>query len=157
MDNMKLSEFFSNFFDVRKQLIDMTKNLTQEQLDWSPPGHPAKIGKLLAHIADCEYFWVAQVATGKDPEPDFTRFDNASTWDEIKPLLDETFDIMKEYLESEDIENWQTVKYDFTDKKGKNHHFTKEWLIWHVVEHQARHRGQIMMMMRTQGLDVPDV
>ncbi len=154
---MKLSEFFSNYFDVRKELIGMTKDLAQEELDWSPPGHPAKIGDLLAHIAECEYFWVTHVALKKDTKPDYTRYENASTWEEIKPLLDETFETMKDYLDSEDIEDWKTVKYDFTDENGKTDHFTKEWLIWHVVEHQARHRGQIMMMMRTQGLDVPDV
>ncbi|MFH2049776.1 MAG: DinB family protein [bacterium] len=153
---MKLSEFFSNYFDVRKELIDMTKSLSQEQLDWSPPGHPAKIGKLLVHIADCEYFWINHVAK-KIPNPDYAPFHKASTWGDYKALLDDCFEIMKDFLETEDIEDWKTKKYDFTDENGKTDHFTKEWLIWHVVEHQARHRGQVMMMMRTQGLDVPDV
>jgi len=31
------------------------------------------------------------------------------------------------------------------------------WLAWHVVEHQARHRGQIFMLLRMQGIEVPDV
>jgi uncharacterized damage-inducible protein DinB len=34
---------------------------------------------------------------------------------------------------------------------------SKRWLVWHVVEHQARHRGQIFMLMRMQGIEVPDV
>lgn len=26
------------------------------------------------------------------------------------------------------------------------------WIVWHIVEHEAYHRGQIMTLLRMQGL-----
>ncbi|HPI32831.1 MAG TPA: DinB family protein [candidate division Zixibacteria bacterium] len=51
---MKLAEIFSNYFTVRGELRKAVEGLTQAQFDWAPPRHTASIGRLLAHIADCE-------------------------------------------------------------------------------------------------------
>jgi uncharacterized damage-inducible protein DinB len=154
---MKLSHLFSNYFEVREELIGAVKSLTQEQLDWTPPNHPASIGRLLAHIADVECFWISCVALRKEQKPDFSKFEKASTIREILSLLEHYHADCREYLESQDVEDWDEVYYEFPEWVGRRFRCSKRWLVWHVVEHQARHRGQIFMLMRMQGIDVPDV
>ena len=151
---MKLADFFSNYFTVRRELVKAVQSLTQSQLDWTPPNHPASIGKLLAHIADCEYFWISCVALQKEAKPDFTRFEKARTLAEITALLDQYHTVFTEYLNTEDIEDWDRIFYLIPQSTEK---VSKRWLVWHVVEHQARHRGQIFMLMRMQGIEVPDI
>jgi len=153
---MKLSDFFSNYFTVRAEMLDAVKNLTQEQLDWKPERHPNSIGKLLAHIAEAEYWWITLVAAQKEQYAKgcFDQFKEGRSLDANLALLESTFNDMRQYLESEGIEDWDEVFYDVLGRKEKA---SKRWLIWHVVEHQARHRGQIFMLMRMQELDVPDV
>lgn len=151
---MKLSDLFSNYFTVRAEMVEAVKDLTQQQLDWTPPNHPASIGKLLAHIAECEYGWITCVALKKEANPDFTRFEKARTLPEILALLDQNHTEFTEYLNAEDIEDWDRIFYQLPESTEK---VSKRWLVWHVVEHQARHRGQIFMLMRMQGIKVPDV
>ena len=151
---MKLSDLFSNYFTVRAELVKAVQDLTQEQLDWTPPNHLASIGKLLAHIAECEYAWITCLALKKEASPDFTRFEKARTLREILALLDQYHTEFTEYLSAEDIEDWDRIFYQFPESTEK---VSKRWLVWHVVEHQARHRGQIFMLMRMQGIEVPNV
>ena len=154
---MKLADIFSNYFTVRAELREAVAPLSQEQLDWLPPDHPASIGRLLAHIADCEYFWIGVVATGSVDQPDWSRFEQARNKNDIEGLLAETFELTKGYLEEADFDDWDTVFYAHQQDDGTVEKFSKRWLAWHVVEHQARHRGQIFMLMRMQGAEVPNV
>lgn len=155
---MKLAEFFSNYFTVRKELVEAVKGLSREQLDWCAPGHPNSIGHLLAHVAETEFWWISIVAE-KNVAPsqtDFQRFENDLTADRIFAWLEEHFAETGSFLRREELDDWDGVFYSF-EIDGKEEKVSKRWLVWHVVEHQARHRGQIFMLMRMQGLDVPNV
>lgn len=153
---MNLSDFFSNYYTVRAEMLDAVKNMTQEQLDWKCPQHSNTVGKLLAHIAEAEYWWITIVAAQKvaPSKKAFERFETARTLEETMALLAETLGDTREYLEKEGIEDWDEVFYEV---KGRKEKVSKRWLVWHTVEHQARHRGHIFMLMRMQGLDVPNV
>lgn len=160
---MKLNDIFSNYHTVRKELVAAVRTLTPEQLAWKAPDHPNSIGWLLAHIADVEEWWITTVALRKQPVDSsaFERFKKASKLDEYLGLLNETYEATTAYLESESLDDWDTVFYSAsgTDDNGKSFDIkvSKRWLIWHTIEHQARHRGQIFMLMRMQGLEVPNV
>ena len=153
---MKLAEIFTNYFQIRKELIEGVKNLTREQLEWTPEGHTNSIGKLLAHIAEAEYWWIYVVAEAniKQADADSSVFEKPAELSQILTWLDEYHNITRGYLEREDLENWDDISYLVEWRKE---HITKRDLVWHVVEHQARHRGQIFMLMRMQGLEVPRV
>ncbi len=34
---------------------------------------------------------------------------------------------------------------------------TMEWVIWHVLEHEIHHRGEIYLMLGLLGIEAPDV
>ncbi len=154
---MKLAQVFSNYFAVRSQLIESVKTLSPEQLDWTVPNHPNSIGRLLAHIADTEFFWIGCVARGCREKPDFSRFEQARHLDELLALLEQQHAEFSTFLEEENLDDWDDVFYELPQWVGEAEKFSKRWLVWHVVEHQARHRGQIFMLMRMQGLEVPHV
>jgi len=153
---MNLSELFSNYYTVRAEMVDAVRNLSQSQFDWRPPNHTHSIGILLAHIAESEYWWISIVAQKKSSpaEADFDRFEKARKPADILALLDEYLTETRTWLERERVEDWDDIFYDV---EGRDKKVSKRWLIWHVVEHQARHRGQIFMIMRMQGIDVPNV
>ena len=151
---MTLSEFFSNYFTVRDELRVAVRDLTPEQLAWTCHQHPGSVGQLLGHIAENEAFWISAVAKGETV--DFSRFENLTGREDLLAVVDEYAGVMRDFLEHEHIENWDRVFYRYVED-NQEEKFSQRWLIWHVVEHQARHRGQIFMLMRMQGLDVPNV
>ena len=153
---MKLADLFSNYYTVRKELIDAVGGMSPRQLAWVPEGHTNSIGRLLAHIAETEFWWITIVALRKAEysESAFERFESASGLNECLALLEETLADTTEYLQQNTTDDWDSV---FHDVVGHNEKVSMRWLAWHVIEHQARHRGQIFMMMHMQGLKVPDV
>jgi uncharacterized damage-inducible protein DinB len=150
---MKLADLFSNYFTVRVELVDAVRNLSRAQLDWVPSGHQNSIGRLLAHIAETECFWISSVAL-QEGDVDWSTFEGSRPLGELLSLLERYFHVFGDYLRREDIEGWDSVFYE---RKETGERFSKRWLAWHVVEHQARHRGQILMLLRMQGAEVPHV
>ncbi len=160
---MQLADFFSNYFTVRKELVAGVEKLTPEQLAWKFDQHPATIGQLLAHIAEAEAWWIQTVATdGCEYTPGmFERFEQWGSRENCLALLDETLEITTRYLEGASVADWDQVFYRVKGVRDDGETFdykvSQRWLVWHVVEHQARHRGQIFTLMRAQGLEVPNV
>ena len=148
---MNLADIFSNYFEVRDELVEAVKDLTLEQLTWCAKDHPNSIGWLLAHIAETECWWVECVVQGLYDRPTKAEFE---AFDSMPALLDKYRAVFEEYLKSESTDDWDDTTYEI---KKYDEHVTKRWLAWHVVEHQARHRGQIFMLMRMLGLTVPHV
>ncbi|MDD3730870.1 MAG: DinB family protein [candidate division Zixibacteria bacterium] len=151
---MKLAEIFSNYYTVRQELMAVVERLTPDQLAFTAPNHPNSIARLLVHIAETEYGWLDMVALKKETVFDSSRFEKISALPEILKLLEYHFDEFSRYLENEDLNDWDRVFYALPESDVK---VSKRWLVWHVVEHQARHRGQIFMLMRMQNLEVPNV
>jgi uncharacterized damage-inducible protein DinB len=151
---MKLEDFFSNYFTVRAELVKAVEKLTPEQLAWKAPDYPNTLGWLPAHIAETEYWWITVVALEKDKNPDWDRFGESKPIHELLTMLDETFRETESFLQSDSIEDWDRVFFQIPNHDEK---VSLCWLVWHVVEHQARHRGQIFMLMRMQGIEVPSV
>lgn len=156
MQSMKLSDLFSNYFTVRNELVETVKRLTADQLKWVASDHPNSIGSLLGHIAETEYFWISVVARAevKHAEADWNRFDGELSSGQLLNLLHDQELNVRSFLEERDISEWDSTFYNI-EKRGEK--VSLRWLAWHVVEHQARHRGQIFMLMRMQGLEVPHV
>ncbi len=154
MGGMNLAELFFNYTDCRRELIDGINNLTDEQLDWTPPNHDNSIRKLLVHIAEAEYWWIESVAQGRIDEHDESFDQKHYTLPELLGLLDQWHDKTVDFMRRHDIAQFDSVTFHLPWRKTD---VTLGWLVWHVVEHQARHRGQIFMLLRMQGLDVPRV
>ncbi len=151
---LKLSEVFDHWEIIRQELIEGVKKLTNEQLDWKPEGGKSSIGALLRHIAETENFWYGRVVLGneyrdieKDDAPDIVS---------IMGELEKSHRAVLNILDKNTIEEWQQKTYTYKWDEGEET-FTLKWITWHLIEHEMRHRGQIFMLMRLQGLVPPNV
>ena len=151
---MKLAEIFSNYFTVRQELYQAIKDLTQEQLDWHSKNHPWSVADILRHIAAVEAWWIDGVVLNNCKEPEAAEFDQATTLPQINTILEKYYQMFSDYLRDSDMDDWDEVFYHVKQVDEK---VSKRWLVWHVVEHQARHRGQMHMLMTMQGVEVPRV
>lgn len=150
---MKLSDLFSEWAVVRRELIDAVRPLTEEQLDWIPDGGKQSIGMLLRHISETEVWWFGDVVLGEKSYREYFREDAPDAASIIK-LLDES---RKNYT----IKTLEKYTIGDFDKEcpvpDRDETVSLFWVVWHVNEHELRHRGQIFMMMRLQGITPPDV
>jgi uncharacterized damage-inducible protein DinB len=43
------------------------------------------------------------------------------------------------------------------DWEGKRYEFSRAWVVWHVLEHDLHHGGEISLTLGMHGLQAPDI
>ncbi len=148
----KLSDFFSHWDVIRTELIEGVNPLTQEQLDWIPPGGLSSIGDLLRHISEVELWWIGNVVMKNFNYRDLTA-SLAPNLDTIIKELKISHEYTANLLNSKTIDCLNEI-YRIPER---NKSYSLGWILWHTIEHEMRHRGQIFLLMRLQGITPPNV
>ncbi len=150
--------------DVRKVTLKGVEHLSKEQLFQTPVEGEYSIGSYLMHLGEVDISWL-EVISGKEQPAElkekayFDKWYDPST--EASPP--------KEPMElSEYLEILETTRKNFLDyisslkdsdleenitRMGSRGEFTrsKKWIIYHILEHEAHHRGQMFMLIRKAG------
>ena len=144
--------------DVRARTKKYVEGLTQAQLEWFPNAKVESIGTLLVHIAAVELSWIQEDIKrdqmGEEWKAGFPiRFDIPQISDEpleyFIGLLDSTRAVTRDVLAGltdRDLAR-EVVSLDDEDNPDAPR-YTIEWILYHLVEHEAHHKGQIAVMKR---------
>jgi uncharacterized damage-inducible protein DinB len=144
-----------NFWpDVRNGLYAALDKLSDDQLGFIP--HPGlwSLGETVCHIAGCEESWfrcyVTHELAGWE-EADY-HFKDYPTVASLKRLLKEVHERTDAWMNNiEDTELDNEILLPWGAKAPLR------WIIWHVLEHEIHHRGEIFLMLGLQGMEAPDV
>jgi uncharacterized damage-inducible protein DinB len=107
---------------------------------------------VLAHLMDCEDFWVGSVTLG-EKQRKFTpeKYSDATAlgadWEEVRERTRRLFATLTVEL----LRQARTVP----GEGGET--FRVETILWHFLTHEIHHRGQACMLMRERGFEPPDV
>jgi uncharacterized damage-inducible protein DinB len=151
--------------DVRKVTIGGVEHLTKEQLFTPPIEGEYPIGSYLMHLCEVDLGWLRTLSGIKQPEEIKKRAYYNAWYDVAKedfnppkqPLeVKEYFDIMaltrKMFLDHvsslKDSELNDVIVRKFKDTERR---YTKKWIIYHILEHEAHTRGQTFMLIRKAG------
>jgi uncharacterized damage-inducible protein DinB len=151
--------YMSGMEEVRGQVIDAVKDIPNDII-----GKPAflgahSIGGLVLHIGEAEWFWVKMVVSGhKLTDEDRS----AAYWDildevdrvstrhyttefclqEIEKIRNQTRDLLFTFNDS-DLE--RIISFE---RRGKTTEHSLRWILHHLIDHEAQHKGQILMLKR---------
>ena len=107
----------------------------------------------MVHIANAEEGWFRYAVTKELPEwPSYLQFENYPTHDKILAVLDTVHAKTEEYLGTlteQDLSARILAPWDET--------FPLQWIIWHVIEHEIHHRGELSLILGILGKDGLDV
>lgn len=151
--------YLSGMEEVRQQLHDAVSGLNEQQI-----GRPAflgahPIGALVLHIGEAEWWWMQCVVAGnklteavrtspfwdvlEDPEGFGRRGYSAEfCLQEITKIRNQTRDLLFNRSDA-DLENIHSLQ-----KKNVTHEHSLRWVLHHLIDHEAQHKGQILMLMR---------
>src|SRR5690625_807260 len=128
-------------------------------LDWrGPAGDDNSVGSLLYHIALVELGWLYFDMMLGDTPADLKELFPFEGWDEQERLthvpdrsLQEHLDLLAEsrrrflaHVASVSLEDWRTLR----SPEGDDYSATPEWIVFHLVEHEAGHMYEIHRMVR---------
>jgi uncharacterized damage-inducible protein DinB len=139
--------------NIRQALYDALDLITDDQLKFIPADGLWSLGKVVLHIAGCENGWFRYIITREvnDWPEDFASKDY-STVSSVKGLLAQVHARSQDYLASISREEQQRIIEAPWGSK-----FPVNYAIWHIIEHEIHHRGEIFLMLGLMGMEAPDV
>lgn len=150
---MNARELFGHWDEVRDGLFRALDRLTDAQLDFVPREGLWSLGTVARHIANAEEGWFRYVVTGELTEwPAEYTAEDYSTVASIKSLLADVHARTEDYLATVG-----TADLDRAIETPWGKQFSLRWIVWHVLEHEIHHRGEIFLMLGLLDLEGPDI
>jgi uncharacterized damage-inducible protein DinB len=151
--------YLSGMEEVREQVRQAVSSLSEQQI-----GRPAflgahPIGALVLHIGEAEWWWMQCIVAGhqiteeirtsafwdvlEDPEGFGKRAHTAEfCLQEIDKIRNQTRDLLFGRNDA-DLERIHSIQ-----KKDGTREHSLRWILHHLIDHEAQHKGQILMLKR---------
>lgn len=149
--------------DVRKETLAGVEHLSREQLFIPPVKGEFPIGAYLMHFAEVDLSWLEIISGIKQSDEIKKRAYYDAWYDVPNPVPPKEAPEIKEYLETiaetrklfldyiSSLEDSQLEdEIVFHGRLGERR-FTKKWIMYHILEHEAHHRGQMFLLIRKAG------
>ena len=146
-------EFFAHWKEVRAGLFALIDQFKDEDLHYTPYEEAWSVGEILLHIANAEQGWFRYAVSGElDTWPEGHSLENYSNFDDISNLLKEVHDWTETYIaELDRADSHKVIELPWDEKIHLG------WIIWHVLEHEIHHRGELSLILGLLGRDGLDV
>jgi uncharacterized damage-inducible protein DinB len=150
---MKLDQYFGHWQQVRADLLTTVDKFSDEELAYVPFPGGWSVGSIIRHIANAEEGWFRYVVKRElgDWPADYTLAAYPTTT-ATKALLDDIHRRTQNYLS-----NWEVADLDRSIAVPWGGTLKLGWIIWHVLEHEIHHRGELSLilgLLGREGLDV---
>ena len=149
--------------EVRGQLNVAVKTIPDDLI-----GKPAflgahSIGGLVLHIGEAEWFWMQMVVSGHQLTDEDKKAPYWDVLDDLERVAREGYTAEFCLREIEKIRNQtRDVLFAYNDKdleriitftrKGETTEYNLRWILHHLIDHEAQHKGQIFMLKRLMAL-----
>ncbi len=147
--------------DVRRRTKDALEGITEQALDWTPPEGGNSIGTLLYHLAAIETDWlytdVLQAQEFPEEIDELFPHDVRDDQGVLSQARGET--LLEHYTRLEVVRSHLLQAFqgmsaeDFRrPREFEDYSVTPEWVLHHLMQHEAEHRGQIgELRVRAEG------
>ena len=146
-----LTTFYAQWQKYQERIKESVAPLTAEQLTLEAGPGLRTVGQNAAHIIGCRAGWftfVLQEDVG-DEVKDIANWDErgapARSAAELVRGLDITWQMMAERLARWTEDDMKQTFQD--DWDGEIVHLSRAWIVWHVMEHDLHHGGEISITL----------
>jgi uncharacterized damage-inducible protein DinB len=163
-----LATFYKPGWENYQQAIVKTiAPLSSEQLALSVAPHGVSIGELLAHMIGARVNWFFAWMGEKDAA--MATIDRWASSDEsavpeaaeLVAMFEETWRVISSALDRwtcADLEQLiapPAAHQEWRRSRGKEEMppQTRQWIVWHVMEHEIHHGGELSLALGTYGVD----
>jgi uncharacterized damage-inducible protein DinB len=154
--NFTLTTFFASWKEYQGHIQEAVAPLTAEQLALRAAPGLRSIGENAAHIIGCRAGWFTYVL-GEDGGAEVKA---TTTWGEsgapartaaeLVQGLEATWNFMADCIGRWSPDDMRQTFQD--DWDGKIVHLPRAWIVWHVLEHDLHHGGEISLTLGMHGI-----
>jgi uncharacterized damage-inducible protein DinB len=155
-----LAVFYKGWDGYQHQLIHALSPLSAEQLTLRAAPHLRSVGTIATHIIGARARWLYYVLKEGD-----NKLVSLGTWDhadqtrsaaELISGLEATWQVIQDALQRWTVADLEEIFHD-TDDNGEEETFTRQWVIWHLIEHDLHHGGEISFALGMHNLPAIDL
>jgi uncharacterized damage-inducible protein DinB len=151
-----LAPFYQGWETYQELLIKGLSPLTLEQLSLRTAPQLRSIGENVAHIIGVRAGWFYYVLEIKNEKlaalESWSQPDQpARSVAELVRGLEETWQVMEESINQWSADDLAVTVRDI-DENGEEQLYTRQWVIWHLIEHDIHHGGEVSLTLGTFGL-----
>lgn len=144
---MNLDQYFRHWQQIRTDLLATVDKFSDKELTYVPFPGSLSVGQIMRHIANAEDGWLRYIVMREthDWPAEFT----AAAFPTVaatKVLLNRIHDRTLTYLS-----DWECADLDRPIEAPWGQKFTLGWIIWHVMEHEVHHRGELSLILGLLG------
>jgi len=171
-----LEPFLEGWAGYQRLLLDAIRPLNAEQLASRTAPFQWAVWQLASHMAGTRAYWFHEVIGEGDEEvghmfavqsttvPDLPLEDAGWEDDEDHPrtaaelvdALERTWPMIEDRLRRWTVEDLE-VEFSRTRRNGEIQTFSRAWVVWHLIEHDLHHGGEISQILGTNGLPAPEL
>ena len=152
-----LPSIYQGWHEHQQTLIKAIAPLTSDQLSLRTAPDLLSVGEIAAHIVQTRAAWFYFIMQDGGEE-----FKTLGRWkvrgevshniEEIIKGLEYTWTRMQEIINGWTTEDW---KMSWPDKDDENTPdiLTRPWIIWHLIEHDISHGGEISLILGSHGVN----
>jgi len=160
-ENQKLlTTLFEGWRIYQETVIEALRPLNEEQLELRADPKLRSVREIASHIVGARARWFyllmgeggeAFKAMGKWDR----RGENIRNSEELISGLERTWQGMQEAMDSWSAEEWQQSFPGEDDSEPEV--ITLHWVIWHLIEHDLHHGGEISLTLGVHGISALDI
>ncbi len=149
---MSLQKTFSHWKSIRSGLITTLEKFNDADLEFKPFPGSWSVKQIALHIAEAEDGWFRFAVNRElDQWPEY-RLEEFSSIEQLKSILGTVHARTELYMQSlSDEDGSRSVIVPWGES------LPLSWIIWHVLEHEIHHRGElsiILGILGREGLDI---
>jgi uncharacterized damage-inducible protein DinB len=150
-----ISTIYQGWGDYQAALIQSIAPLTPDQLSLKASPKLRSVAQIAAHMIGARARWFSSLMDeGGNEFEALGRWDRrearARTAQELVHGLNATWDGMQQAIAGWTEEDWQATWPG--EDESEPEIITRQWVIWHLIEHDLHHGGEISLTMGVHGL-----
>jgi uncharacterized damage-inducible protein DinB len=152
-DTFTLTLFYTQWKEYQEHIKEAVAPLTAEQLTLRAAPDLRSIGENAAHIIGCRIGWFTETlgeAGGEFVKSWEEKVGSVRSGAELAQALDASWQLMADCLARWSQADMQQTFPD--DWEGKIVHLSRAWVVWHVLEHDLHHGGELSLTLGMHGL-----
>jgi len=161
-----LEPFHQGWAKHEARVTEVVAGLTPEQLDFRTAPHQWSVWQLVAHVAGSRAYWFHDVlGEGDQATRDLFRVDRTTVpglaledaqWEDVEDhprSADELADALRRTWAIVDdcLGRWTAEDLAATVVRPERTHH-RGWVVWHVMEHDIHHAGEVSQILGSNGL-----
>jgi uncharacterized damage-inducible protein DinB len=155
-----LTTIFTGWEEFHQQLSAALAPLTAEQLDLSAAPHLRSIAAITGHIVATRVGWFHfGLSVGDESIQQYSAWDQPENRPrraaDLVAGLAESWALIRGALDSWSVEDM--MEEVETVRGGKTYLLPRRWVIWHVIEHDLHHGGEVLLTLGIHNLPAPEI